>query len=347
MANNNDVLAVLASIPHPASDKDIVSIGLVEMLNVNNNKISFVLNFNKHHDPFASSIKLQCEQKLGNIFPQFEIDIALVFLEAKKNPVENVPSRLKNIKHIISVVSGKGGVGKSTITCNLAVILAQQGYKVGIVDADIYGPSIPKMFGVETEKPLANDKEQLIPIEKFSVKLLSIGFFVEPNSPIIWRAPMATSALKQLLLHADWGSLDFLFVDMPPGTGDIHLSLVQSIALTGAIVVSTPQEVALADARKGINMLRSEQISVPVLGLIENMAWFTPTELPQNRYYIFGKDGAKKLAKEMQISLLGEIPLIQAVCDSGDAGSPIVNLQNTTQEAFIHLSAELLKVLKN
>ncbi|MGL5913135.1 MAG: P-loop NTPase, partial [Bacteroidales bacterium] len=349
MINNDNVLELLSTVDHPSSDKNIVELGLVEMLSISEKKISFVLNFKKHHDPFSTSIKSQCEAKLKAAFPDAEVDIALVFLEAKKakSSVEAAAIKLDNIKHTLAIVSGKGGVGKSTITSNLAVHLAQQGYKVGVVDADVYGPSMPKMFGVESEKPTANDKEQIVPIEKFGVKLLSIGFFVEPDSPVIWRAPMATSALKQLLLQADWGALDFLLIDMPPGTGDIHLSLVQSITLSGAIVVSTPQQVALADAIKGINMLRSENINVPILGLVENMAWFTPAELPQNRYYIFGKDGVKALAKEMQIPLLGEIPLVQAVCDSGDAGTPIASLQNeATQVAFDALAAQVLAQLK-
>ncbi len=347
---NNQILRILSGIIHPESGKDIVALEMVEALEVTQEKIALSLRFKKLRDPFANNIRQQCEKLLGEQFPNIEVEISVTFPEPKpvqkvQKPVEKTPQHLENVKHIIAVVSGKGGVGKSTISVNLAVSLAQKGYKVGLVDADIYGPSIPKMFDVEGEKPLADEQEHLLPVEKYGVKMLSIGFFIKPDDPLIWRAPMATSALKQLMLQAEWGALDFMVVDMPPGTGDIHLTLIQELQLSGAVVVSTPQQVALADALKGINMLRSENVNVRILGLVENMAWFTPAELPQNRYYIFGKDGAKKLAADMSLPLLGEIPLVQSICDSGDSGAPVALSEGAAKQAFAQLTENVLKSL--
>ncbi len=348
---NDQILQLLSGVIHPENDKSIVALGMVGDLEVTQERIALTLRFTKPRDPFANTIKQQCEKVLGAQFPGHEVDITLAFPEAKpvqkvQKPVEKTPQQLENVKHIIAVVSGKGGVGKSTVSVNLALSLAQKGYKVGLIDADIYGPSIPKMFGVEDEKPLANEQERILPVEKYGVKMLSIGFFVKPDDPLIWRAPMATSALKQLMLQADWGELDFLMIDMPPGTGDIHLTLIQELQLTGAIVVSTPQQVALADALKGINMLRSENVNVRILGLVENMAWFTPAELPQNRYYIFGKDGCKKLAADMNLPLLGEIPIVQSICDGGDSGAPVALGEGVAKEAFAALTENVLKQIK-
>ncbi len=233
---------------------------------------------------------------------------------------------VSNIENIVAIASGKGGVGKSTIAVNLAVAMAKKGLKVGLVDADIFGPSIPKMFNVENEKPLVHkvgDKELIIPIEKYGVKMLSIGFFVNKEDAVVWRGPLASNSLKQLISQADWGKLDYLLIDLPPGTSDIHLTLVQTVAVTGVIIVSTPQEVALADAVKGISMFRGETINVPILGMIENMSWFTPEELPNNKYYIFGKDGASKLAEKQNVPLLGQVPIVQNIRESGDTGNPI------------------------
>jgi ATP-binding protein involved in chromosome partitioning len=347
---NNQILQLLSSVIHPESGRNIVDLGLVEGMEITQEKIALSLRFKKPHDPFANTIKQQCERRLGERFPNLDVDITVAFPEAKpvqkvQKPMEKLPQRLDNVKHIIAVVSGKGGVGKSTISANLAVSLAQKGYKVGLVDADIYGPSIPKMFGVEGEKPLTNEQEQLLPVEKYGVKMLSIGFFLKPDDPLIWRAPMATSALKQLMLQAAWGALDFMVVDMPPGTGDIHLTLVQELQLSGAVVVSTPQQVALADALRGINMLRSESVNVRILGLVENMAWFTPAELPHNRYYIFGRGGTKKLAVDMHLPLLGEIPLVQSVCDSGDSGTPAALREGAAKQAFAELTEKVLRAL--
>jgi ATP-binding protein involved in chromosome partitioning len=236
-----------------------------------------------------------------------------------------VGQQLPGVKNIIAVSSGKGGVGKSTVSANLAIALARLGYKVGLLDTDIFGPSMPKMFNVEDARPYAvkkDGRDLICPIEQYGVKLLSIGFFVSPTTATLWRGGMATSALKQLIADADWGELDYFILDTPPGTSDIHLTLLQTLPITGAIIVSTPQQVALADARKGIDMYRNEKVNVPILGLIENMAWFTPAELPENRYYIFGREGCKQLAEEMNVPLLAQIPLVQSICDSGDQGIP-------------------------
>ncbi|MDR0812223.1 MAG: Mrp/NBP35 family ATP-binding protein, partial [Paludibacter sp.] len=251
------------------------------------------------------------------------------------------------VKNIIAVFSGKGGVGKSTIAANLAVSLANAGYKVGLLDADIYGPSIPKMFGVEDAQPFSREsdgKHLIVPIEKYGVKLLSIGFFVDTDVAVVWRGAMASNALKQLLTDGDWGALDYFVIDLPPGTGDIQLTLVQTLGITGAIVVSTPQDVALADARKGVNMFAGEKVNVPVLGLVENMSWFTPAELPENRYYIFGRDGGKRLAEELGIPLLSQIPLVQSVRESGDDGAPAALNANSIMGLYFNQLAEKIIV---
>ncbi|MDR1225704.1 MAG: P-loop NTPase [Prevotellaceae bacterium] len=344
-----EILRVLSQVVHPEQTDNIVVQGLVENIQVNDKKISLTLHFRKVRDPFATAIKQQCEKNLQTAFPQYECEVKLEFAEPKK--VEKKPEverrdTLQKVKNTIAIVSGKGGVGKSTIAANMAITLAQKGYKVGLIDADIYGPSIPKMFGVENEKPTANSENLIIPVEKYGVKMLSVGFFVDPKDALMWRAPMATGALKQLLLQADWGELDFLMIDMPPGTGDIHLTLVNELNLTGAVVVSTPQQIALADALKGITMLRHENVKVKVLGLVENMAWFTPAELPDNRYYIFGKGGVKMLADELQIPLLGEVPIIQSICDNGDSGTPAALHSGLPKKAFEEVVNNMLAQLK-
>jgi ATP-binding protein involved in chromosome partitioning len=246
-------------------------------------------------------------------------------IEAKENPNEIKGKSIPGIKNIIAVASGKGGVGKSTVTANLAVSLAKMGFSVGILDADIYGPSMPIMFDVENEKPLSttvDGKSKMKPVESYDIKILSIGFFTAPSQAVIWRGPMASKALNQMIFDADWGELDFMLIDLPPGTGDIHLSIMQSLPITGAVVVSTPQVVALADAKKGVSMFLSEAINVPVLGIIENMAYFTPEELPNNKYYIFGKEGAKNLSLDLQVPFLGEVPIVQSIREAGDYGRP-------------------------
>jgi ATP-binding protein involved in chromosome partitioning len=277
----------------------------------------------------AMHIKKRAEDDIKKlIHEQFSADAVVkvnIKVEAKENPNEIKGKSIPGISNVIAVASGKGGVGKSTITANLAVSLAKMGFKVGVLDADIYGPSMPIMFDVENEKPISievDGKSKMKPVESYEIKLLSIGFFTSPSQAVIWRGPMAAKALNQMIFDADWGDLDFMLIDLPPGTGDIHLSIMQSMPITGAVIVSTPQAVALADARKGISMFLSENINVPVLGIIENMAYFTPEELPENKYYIFGKEGAKNLAEDLQVPFLGEVPLVQSIREAGDYGRP-------------------------
>jgi ATP-binding protein involved in chromosome partitioning len=318
------VLEALKRVIHPESRKNIVELGMVENLAIDGMEVRFALKFNRPNDPFIQSMKKSCvsaiESQLGE-----EVKI-------RGNIGTNVPERkqapevLKGVKNIIAVASGKGGVGKSTVAVNLAIGLKHLGYSVGLLDADVYGPSIPKMFALEDARPAGKTEdgvEWIVPIEKHGIKLLSVGFFVKPEDALVWRGPMATSALKQLITQGDWGALDYLVLDLPPGTGDIHLTIVQEIPVTGAIIVSTPQEVALADVVKGISMFAGDKVNVPVLGLVENMAWFTPEELPENKYYIFGREGCKKLAEKLGIPLLGQIPIVQGICESGDVGAPV------------------------
>ena len=327
------ILDALVHVRYPGTGKDIVSSGMVQdNIRIDGNKITFSLVFEKSNDPFSKSVVKAAEQAiLTYVGEQVEIkgNISIITREAPKPKPAPV---LEKVKNIIAVSSGKGGVVKSTISANLAVALGLLGYKVGLLDADIHGPSIPKMFGVEDAQPEIiemDGKHTIIPIEKYGIKLLSIGFFVDPQVALVWRGPVASNALKQLITDADWGELDYFVMDLPPGTGDIHLTLVQTTGITGVIVVTTPQEVALADARKGINMYMGDKVNVPVLGLVENMAWFTPAELPDNKYYIFGKDGGKRLAEELDLPLLGQIPLVQSIRECGDAGRPIAFDENS------------------
>ena len=310
-------------------------------------QVKVVLMFPRNTDPFLKStvkaaeaaIKYHCGQDV-------QVNIETEF---KTAPRPEVGQMLPGVKHIIAVSSGKGGVGKSTVAANLAIALARLGYKVGLLDTDIFGPSMPKMFNVEDARPYAVQKDGrdlIVPVEQYGVKLLSIGFFVSPTTATLWRGGMATSALKQLIADADWGELDYFILDTPPGTSDIHLTLLQTLTITGAVIVSTPQQVALADARKGIDMYRNEKVNVPILGLIENMAWFTPAELPNNKYYIFGKEGCKQLAEAMQVPLLAQIPLVQSICDNGDAGTPAaLSSETATGLAFINLAQAVVTVV--
>ncbi|MDL2243448.1 Mrp/NBP35 family ATP-binding protein [Bacteroidales bacterium OttesenSCG-928-J19] len=343
----NLILEALSQVQYPGSGKNIVELGMVEDdMRIDGNQVSFSLIFNKHNDPFVKSVIKAAEATiLAFISPEVDVKgrIAAKFRqEEKPKPAQLLPQ----VKNIIGVFSGKGGVGKSTVAANLAVALAQSGYKVGLLDADIYGPSVPKMFGEEEARPYMEEvegRELIVPVEKFGVKMLSIGFFVNKEDALIWRGTMASNALRQLISDANWGDLDYFVIDLPPGTGDIHLTLVQTLAVTGVVVVTTPQEVALADARKGINMFMGDKINVPVLGLVENMAWFTPAELPENKYYLFGRDGGKRLAEELNIPLLGEIPIVQGICEGGDAGKPAaLNPDTITGQAFRSLAESVI-----
>ena len=321
--------------------------------------VKVVLEFPRDTDPFLKStvkaaeaaIKYHCKKlSESSENSEFSDDISVeIVTEFKSAPRPAVEQLLPDVKNIIAVSSGKGGVGKSTVSANLAIALARLGYKVGLLDCDIFGPSVPKMFHVEDERPYAvkkNGRDLICPIEKYGVKLLSIGFFVSPTTATLWRGGMATSALKQLIADADWGELDYFILDTPPGTSDIHLTLLQTLSITGSVIVSTPQQVALADARKGIDMYRNDKVNVPILGLIENMAWFTPAELPENRYYIFGREGCKQLAEEMQVPLLAQIPLVQSICDGGDSGEPAALSSDTaTGLAFLNLAQAVVTVV--
>lgn len=341
-------MEALATVTYPGTKKNLVESGMVaDTPSINGMKVKVVLEFPRDTDPFLKSTVKAAEAAIHyHVSKDVEVEIATEF---KSKPRPEVGKLLPDVKNIIAVSSGKGGVGKSTVSANLAISLARLGYKVGLLDADIFGPSMPKMFKVEDARPYAVEKDgrQLIePIEKYGVKLLSIGFFVNPDTATLWRGGMATNALKQLIADADWGDLDYFILDTPPGTSDIHLTLLQTLAITGSVIVSTPQQVALADARKGIDMYRNDKVNVPILGLVENMAWFTPAELPENKYYIFGKEGCKRLAEEMNTPLLAQIPLVQSICESGDAGEPAAcNIDTITAQAFINLAQAVVTVV--
>jgi ATP-binding protein involved in chromosome partitioning len=348
MFSKKQISVALEKVIHPEKKKNIVSLGMVAAIESDDSGISLTIVPEKSNDPFVSSIKSSIvkilKEELGADTVVKEINVEPKVVVGKK--VEKKVEILPEVKNIIAVSSGKGGVGKSTIAVNLAVALASKGYEVGLLDADIYGPSVPIMFDAEKYKPeirMENGEGFMVPLVKYGVKVLSIGFFVDPAEAVVWRGPMASSFLKQLITKGDWGKLDFLLVDLPPGTSDIHLTLVQEVPVTGAIVVSTPQEVALADAVKGISMFRSEKINVPVLGLVENMSWFTPAELPENKYYIFGREGCKSLAEKMDVPLLGQIPVVQSICEGGDNGHPVALDGNATGEAFMLLADELVE----
>lgn len=336
----------LATVRYPGNGKNLIEAEMVaDNLRIDGMKVSFSLIFEKPTDPFMKSMLRAAETAIHTyVSPEVEVSIST---ESRQAARPEPGKMLPQVKNIIGISSGKGGVGKSTVAANLAVGLARLGYRVGLLDADIFGPSMPKMFQVEDARPYAeriNGRDLIIPIEKYGIKLLSIGFFVDPDQPTLWRGGMASNALKQLIGDADWGQLDYFLIDLPPGTSDIHLTVVQTLALTGVVVVSTPQAVALADARKGINMFTNDKVNVPILGLVENMAWFTPAELPENRYYIFGREGCKQLAEEMNVPLLGQVPIVQSICESGDAGTPVALEEDSlTGRAFLQLAAALVR----
>lgn len=340
------ILEALSTVRYPGNGQNIVELGMVaDDIRIDGAKVSFSLIFAKPTDPFMRSLVKSCEAAIHTrISPEVEVTVNTVVPEAPKEKAPVLPG----VKNIIGISSGKGGVGKSTVAANLAVALAREGYKVGLLDADIFGPSMPKMFGLENEQLYmheVNGRQLIIPAERYGVKVLSIGFLVDKNAPVLWRGGMASNALRQLIEEADWGDLDYFLIDMPPGTSDIHLTLVQTLAMTGVVVVSTPQEVALADARKGIAMFMSDKINVPVLGLVENMAWFTPEQHPDEQYFIFGRDGGVRLAKELGIRLLAQIPLVGSICDRADGGEPIALGDSITAQAFLHLAHEVTEAV--
>jgi ATP-binding protein involved in chromosome partitioning len=337
-----DILSALRHVDDPDLKKDLVTLNMIKDIKIEDKKVAFKLELTTPACPMKHRMQRDCVDAVHKyVDPGLVVDVELTSkVTSRRNKADEM---LKGVKNIIAVASGKGGVGKSTIAVNLAVALAKSGSKVGLVDADIYGPSVPLMFDMVKVKPVAMEvegKSKVIPLSKYGISLLSIGFFVEPEKALIWRGPMASNALTQLFTEADWGDLDYMIIDMPPGTGDIHLTLVQQLPVTGAVIVTTPQDIALADARKAIAMFQQENIHVPILGLVENMSWFTPAELPENKYFIFGKEGGAKLAKELGVPLLGSIPLVQGVCESGDNGSPAVLNDESPASAVLMQMAE-------
>lgn len=348
----DNIRRVLQGIIHPETGTDIVSGGIVEDISAKGNGVTVVLSFRKKRDPFANSIKRQIIGAIASAMPEYAGNIVVTERDnsTKDAPKKTAPSTTVGIKNTIAVASGKGGVGKSTVTANLAATLRDMGYRVGILDADIYGPSMPKMFGVEGYAPQAIERdgqEYIIPAEAGGIKIASIGFFISPDDALIWRGPMATNALRQLLHQTLWEDLDFLLIDLPPGTGDVHLSVVGEVKVDGALIVSTPQQVAVADVRRGINMFRAEGINVPILGIIENMAWFTPEELPENRYYIFGKGGARNMARTEGVDFLGDIPIVQSVMEGADSGMPAVSTNPEVKRYYLDIADKIVEKVKN
>lgn len=341
-----DIKDALRQVNLPGSKENIVDLDMVQGIRIEGKKVSFTLVVQKSNDPNVTIIKAQCVQAILRSFGK-EIEIAgnisVRSLHDMERPV------LPGVKNIIAVASGKGGVGKSTVAVNLAIALANTGASVGLIDADIFGPSIPIMFGEKKGQPLGEkvgNRDMILPLEKYGVKILSIGFFVNQEDALVWRGPMASNALKQLIVDALWGPLDYLLIDLPPGTSDIHLTLMQTVPVTGAVIVTTPQDVALADVIKGVNMFRGKSVDVPVLGIIENMAWFTPEELPQNRYYIFGKEGGKRMAEQLSIPFLGQIPIVQSIREGGDEGIPAaLKPETVTGKAFKEVGENVIRVI--
>ncbi|MEI6347965.1 MAG: Mrp/NBP35 family ATP-binding protein [Bacteroidota bacterium] len=316
----------LSHVLDPDLKRDLISLQMIENITISNSNITFDLVLTTPACPLKSKMELDCKEAIAK-YVSPDLNVAVKFSSRVRDNQQMREIKLPGVKNVIAVVSGKGGVGKSTIAANLAVALARLGAKVGLIDADIYGPSIPIMFGLVDYHPQAEqvgDKTTIIPAEKYGVKLISTGFFIDPDKALAWRGPMASNALRQLFSDTKWGELDYLICDMPPGTGDIHLTLVQSLTLSGAVVVGTPQQVAVADVKKAVSLFSMDTLTVPILGIVENMAYFTPAELPNNKYYIFGKDGCKKLAESLDIPLLGQIPIVQSISESGDAGRPVV-----------------------
>ena len=349
-----EIREFLREVHHPArEDRDIVELGMVQDIETSDGCVTVTLGFPKQRDPLKkyiigatrATLIRHLGQGVKSEVKEIEIDAP-----AQKKGTEFTKETLLSVKHIIGIASGKGGVGKSTVAVNLAVALARLGYKVGLADADVYGPSVPVMTGTEGYRPVAeeiNGKDYIVPLEKYGVKWMSIGYFAEKGQALVWRGPMASNALKQLILQVNWGPLDFLLVDMPPGTGDIHISLTQEIGIEGAVIVTTPQTVALADVEKGANMFRNENIAKPIYGLVENMAWFTPEEHPDEKYYIFGRDGGAKMASELGIPLLGRIPLVQSIRENGDDGTPAALSSRPDGVAFVELAGALVSAVES
>lgn len=352
MANKEftEIRRLLTGVIHPETGKDIVESGILEDIAEANDVLSITLTFPKARDPFANSIRRQVREAVETAFPQKREKVVIYVKEAppkRKTEAVEHKTTTDNIKHIIAVSSAKGGVGKSTVAANLAVTLAGMGYRVGLLDADIYGPSQPKMFGVEEFRPTSQTveggRDEIIPASAHGIKLMSIGFFIEKTDALIWRGPMASNALKQMIHQTAWGELDYLLIDLPPGTGDVHLTILSELKVSGAIIVTTPQQVALADVVRGIHMFRSAMIGIPIFGIVENMAWFTPAELPDKRYYIFGHGGTQELAEKENIPALGQIPLIQSVMEGSEVGKPGVGLSEPAAQYYREIADKIVE----
>ena len=343
-----EILKALGNVQEPDLKKDLVTLNMVRDIVIGDNKVGFTIVLTTPACPMKELIRRDCERAIHEHVDE-GMEVVVDFTANTSSIRVDLTSVLPGVKNIIAVVSGKGGVGKSTVAANLALALSQQGAKVGLMDADIYGPSVPIMFGVRGQRPLMENvegKDKIVPLEQHGIKLISIGLLVDEKSAVVWRGPMASSAIRQFVTDVHWGELDYLVIDMPPGTGDIHLTLVQTIPVTGAVVVTTPQEVALSDAKKAIAMFSQAQTKVPIIGLVENMAWFTPAELPESKYYIFGKDGGKNLADQLDMNFLGQIPLVQSIREGGDKGAPaMLGGDAQTQEAFSAFAAETIRAI--
>lgn len=352
--DKKDILIMLSSVLHPAmQDRNVVELGMVKDIEVSGGRITVTLAFPKKRDPLTEYlIGASRAALIKGCGKEFETEVKAVVEEdskPKKKPLDLNLDQLRYVRHIIGIASGKGGVGKSTVAVNLACALARLGFKVGLADADVYGPSVPTMTGTEGETPQAEkngEEELIVPLEKYGVKWMSIGYFAGKGQALIWRGPMACNALKQMILQVKWGELDYLLIDMPPGTGDIHISLVQDIPMEGAVIVTTPQAVALADVEKGVNMFRNPNVNRTIFGVVENMAWFTPEEHPEEKYFIFGKDGGKNMADTLGLELLGQIPLVQSIRESGDGGEPAAFGTRPDGTAFLLLADKLSKKLE-
>ncbi len=341
-----DILNALQHVQEPDLKKDLVTLNMVKDITIDGKNVAFTIVLTTPACPLKEKIRRDCEQAIMDHADPSAIVQVKFTANTTSNRLDG-KALLSQVKNIIAVVSGKGGVGKSTVAANLALALSQKGAKVGLMDADIYGPSVPIMFGIRGQRPLMTNvdgKDMIVPIEKYGIKIMSIGLLVDEKSAVVWRGPMASSAIRQFVTDVHWEELDYLVIDMPPGTGDIHLTLVQTVPVTGAVIVTTPQEVALADAKKAIAMFGQAQIKVPIIGLVENMAWFTPAELPDNRYYIFGKEGGRKMADQYDIPFLGEIPLVQSIREGGDEGVPVMlGDDEITKKAFIEFAGNTVR----
>ena len=355
--NKQDIYNALDTITAPGEGKSLVESKAIKNVVIFGKEVIVEVTISNPTLQAKKKVEVEIMKTIHDkVYQKADVKVNVTVEAGEKSPENTINgTRIDGVQNIIAIASGKGGVGKSTVTANLAITLSKMGFKVGILDADVYGPSIPIMFDVAEAKPMARNvdgRSKMIPVENHGIKILSLGFFTQPDQAVIWRGAMASKALNQMIFDADWGELDFMLIDLPPGTGDIHLSIVQAIPITGAVIVSTPQNIALADAKKGVAMFQQENINVPVLGIVENMSYFTPSELPENKYYIFGKDGAKNLAEDIDTTFLGEIPLVQSIREAGDAGHPVALQEDTPLEnAFIeiakNMASQLVKRNKN